>query len=144
MKTRVSIYRLLIWSAALCCNLGKAATMSASLALGSDILSAETSYTFTVQVNTPLQTSNHFIFAFDATLGVEIPNSLSTCAGLTGFTDSNIPCVKLSETEIRVGCFSCDLSAYPTYSIRIENIKNSPSALTTIESATVATYEGST
>ena len=75
----------------------KAGTITASLATGSQTLSTETSYTFTMELETALSTSNHFIFDFDSNLGVQIPGSLSTCTGVVGFTTTSIPCIKLTE-----------------------------------------------
>ena len=79
-------------------RLVQAGSIQASLALGGDDLSLTTTYTFTMQVDTALTSSNHFIFEFDADLGIQVPASLNTCTGVTGFTQSSVPCLRLSAT----------------------------------------------
>ena len=103
-----------------------------------------TSYTFTLELATRISTSNYFIFDFDAALDLKIPNTLSSCTGVVGFTSATVPCIKLSDTQIRLSCYLCIPSSFPNYAVRIDGIINPVSALNSSKSITVATFQGST
>ena len=63
-----------------------------------DVLGQETDFTFTFTLTNPLESTYEIVFEFDAELGIIIPNSVISCTGNSGFTDSALPCIKQSET----------------------------------------------
>ena len=141
LNSSITFLLLLSWILVSICQAGSIQT---SLTLGSDDLSATTSYTFDMQVSTILTEDYHFILEFASDLGVSIPNSALACTGIKGFTSSNVPCLKLTRTQIRVNCFTCDLSSHPNYKIRIDDITNPSYSLPTASTITVSTFDEST
>ena len=139
-----SITVLLLLLSWLLVSISLAGTIQTNLSLGSDELSATTSYTFEMQISTTLTEDYHFILEFASDLGVSIPNSALVCTGMIGFTSTNVPCLKLTRTQIRVNCFTCDLSSHPNYKIRIDDITNPSYSLPTASTITVSTFDEST
>ena len=92
-------------------------TSSAELAQISD-------YQFKIKVETIMTKDSHFILEFASSNGVSIPNTLNECQAITGFEKSIVPCIKQSETEIRITCFLCDLAPETEYVLVIAYIRN--------------------
>jgi len=61
--------------------------------------------------------------SFDPSLGIIIPETLSTCEQITGFT-TNPSCLKVSAHEIIVACSSISQNTFPNYSFKINGITN--------------------
>ena len=68
------------------------------MVLENDIIGQQTDFTFTITLQHPLESTYEIIFEFDAELGINIPDTVISCIGDSGFTDSAIPCIKQSET----------------------------------------------
>ena len=122
--------------------LTRAGSITAALNLSDLTLSTATTYTFTITaMDNVLIADSHFIFEFDSTLGVTIPNSLSSCVGVLGFTTSSVPCIKESSNRIRLNCYTCDLSSHPNYEIRIVGIINPAFSLPSSADVNIYTYD---
>lgn len=81
----------------------KPGKMGLQVDLSNNEAATEAIYTFRLQLSRPLEPSSYIRISFEPSLGIKIPEKLSTCENITGFTD-NPSCLRVSAEEIIVAC----------------------------------------
>ena len=81
--------------------------------------------------------SSHFILNLESKdKSLTIPNALSECQTIEGFSAKIVPCIKLSRTQIRIGCFQCEESPYQISIAGLTNPAGSTDLKVTVQTFT--------